>query len=88
MRRTLTLSYINRIVFCFSALLLLACSKKETRTYTEQEVILEWSKMATYITQFTPANSPTFASRGFGYIGYPGRIGMPPEITTIELVSA
>ena len=29
-----------------------------------------------------------YVNRGFGYIGYPGRIGMPPEITTIELVSA
>ncbi|WP_431123675.1 vanadium-dependent haloperoxidase [Flagellimonas flava] len=44
-----------------------SCSKP--RDYTEQDVVLEWAKMATYITQFTPANSPTFASRGFGYIG-------------------
>ncbi|TMU56333.1 vanadium-dependent haloperoxidase [Flagellimonas algicola] len=44
-----------------------ACS--ERKEYTEQDVVLEWAKMATYITQFTPANSPTFASRGFGYIG-------------------
>lgn len=29
-----------------------------------------------------------YVNRGFGYIGYLGRIGMPPEITTIELVSA
>tara|TARA_R110002049_G_scaffold216691_3_gene388155 strand:+ start:317 stop:1579 length:1263 start_codon:yes stop_codon:yes gene_type:complete len=29
-----------------------------------------------------------YVNRGFGYIGYPGRIGMPPEITTIELVRA
>lgn len=26
-----------------------------------------------------------YVNRGFGYIGYPGRIGMPPEITVIEL---
>ncbi len=26
-----------------------------------------------------------YVNRGFGYIGYPGRIGMPPEITIIEL---
>ncbi|MEX0361960.1 MAG: phosphoesterase, partial [Allomuricauda sp.] len=44
-----------------------SCSKP--RDYSEQDVVLEWAKMATYITQFTPANSPTFASRGFGYIG-------------------
>ncbi|WP_422351373.1 vanadium-dependent haloperoxidase [Flagellimonas sp.] len=44
-----------------------SCS--ERKEYSEQDVVLEWAKMATYITQFTPANSPTFASRGFGYIG-------------------
>ena len=44
-----------------------SCS--EPRDYSEQDIVLEWAKMATYITQFTPANSPTFASRGFGYIG-------------------
>ena len=26
-----------------------------------------------------------YVNRGFGYIGYPGRIGMPPEITIFEL---
>lgn len=26
-----------------------------------------------------------YVNRGFGYIGYPGRIGMPPEITVLEL---
>lgn len=26
-----------------------------------------------------------YVNRGFGYIGYPGRIGMPPELTIVEL---
>lgn len=26
-----------------------------------------------------------YVNRGFGYIGYPGRVGMPPEITIFEL---
>jgi predicted MPP superfamily phosphohydrolase len=26
-----------------------------------------------------------YVNRGFGYLGYPGRIGMPPEITVLEL---
>lgn len=26
-----------------------------------------------------------YVNRGFGYIGYPGRVGMPPEITVFEL---
>ena len=29
-----------------------------------------------------------YVNRGFGYIGYPGRIGMPPEITILELKQA
>jgi predicted MPP superfamily phosphohydrolase len=29
-----------------------------------------------------------YVNRGFGYLGYPGRIGMPPEITLIELKRA
>lgn len=26
-----------------------------------------------------------YVNRGFGYLGYPGRLGMPPELTIIEL---
>lgn len=29
-----------------------------------------------------------YVNRGFGYIGFPGRVGMPPEITVVELVRA
>lgn len=29
-----------------------------------------------------------YVNRGFGYIGFPGRVGMPPEITVIELKKA
>lgn len=29
-----------------------------------------------------------YVNRGYGYIGYPGRIGMPPEITVFELQRA
>jgi predicted MPP superfamily phosphohydrolase len=29
-----------------------------------------------------------YVNRGFGYLGYPGRIGMPPELTIIELKKA
>lgn len=30
-------------------------------------------------------NQYLYVNRGFGYIGFPGRVGMPPEITVIEL---
>ena len=29
-----------------------------------------------------------YVNRGFGYIGFPGRVGMPPEITVFELKRA
>lgn len=30
-------------------------------------------------------NQYLYVNRGFGFIGFPGRIGMPPEITVVEL---
>jgi predicted MPP superfamily phosphohydrolase len=32
------------------------------------------------------ANQKLYVNRGFGFIGYPGRVGVLPEITVIELV--
>jgi predicted MPP superfamily phosphohydrolase len=29
-----------------------------------------------------------YVNRGFGFIGFPGRIGIMPEITVLELVKA
>ncbi len=34
---------------------------------------------------YKEGNQYLYVNRGLGYIGYPGRIGMPPEITVIEL---
>ncbi len=33
-------------------------------------------------------NQYLYVNRGFGYIGFPGRIGIPPEITVLELKKA
>ena len=33
-------------------------------------------------------NQYLYVNRGFGYLGYPGRIGMPPELTILELKRA
>jgi predicted MPP superfamily phosphohydrolase len=30
-------------------------------------------------------NQHLYVNRGFGFIGYPGRVGILPEITLIEL---
>lgn len=34
---------------------------------------------------YTEKKQHLYVNRGFGYIGFPGRIGMPPEITLLEL---
>jgi len=31
-------------------------------------------------------NQSLYVNRGYGYLGYPGRIGIPPEITILELI--
>lgn len=35
---------------------------------------------------YEQANQKLYVNRGFGFIGYPGRVGILPEITVIELV--
>lgn len=37
---------------------------------------------------YTEDSQHLYVNRGFGYLGYPGRIGMPPEITILELKRA
>lgn len=34
---------------------------------------------------YQQGNQYLYVNRGFGYLGYPGRIGMPPELTIMEL---
>lgn len=57
------------IIFCGLAGLLLGCASERSAQYTPQDVATNWADLAIYITKNTPANSPTFASRCFGYIG-------------------
>ena len=45
------------------------CTKTPTIEITEQNIATKWAEMTLHVTQHTPANSPTFASRCFGYIG-------------------
>lgn len=35
---------------------------------------------------YQEGNQFLYVNRGFGYLGYPGRIGMPPELTVVELM--
>lgn len=36
---------------------------------------------------YTEGDQHLYVNRGFGYLGYPGRVGMPPELTIITLKS-
>lgn len=41
----------------------------DVESLEDYELAAKWADMTLYITQFTPANSPTYASRCLGYIG-------------------
>ena len=62
-----------QIIGSFSTVFLLlfglGCGRENPKTLAEPDVSIEWAKMALYVTKHTPSNSPTFASRGFAYIG-------------------
>ncbi|PIB28558.1 phosphoesterase [Maribacter sp. 4G9] len=46
-----------------------SCQNATKPNLTDRQVATKWANMALYITRYTPSNSPTFASRAFGYIG-------------------
>ncbi len=45
-----------------------------------QYVYKQWAGL------YEEAKQKLYVNRGFGFIGYPGRVGILPEITVIELV--
>ena len=58
--------------YFFVLLLLLSATvgcRWPQRPITEQEVAGAWADLTLRITRYTPSNSPTFASRAFGYVG-------------------
>ena len=66
--RMKTKSY--RLVFILLVCMLCAgCNDDPRRSFNDQEIANAWADMTLYITKHTPSNSPTFASRCFGYIG-------------------
>ncbi len=46
-----------------------SCKQKNRKLPEDYEVATAWADMTNHITKNTPANTPTFASRCFGYIG-------------------
>jgi uncharacterized protein len=47
-----------------------------------QQVYKQWAGL------YQEGEQYLYVNRGYGYIGYPGRVGMPPEITIFELKTA
>jgi predicted MPP superfamily phosphohydrolase len=47
-----------------------------------QYVYKQWAGL------YEEGDQKLYVNRGFGYLGYPGRVGMPPEITVLELKRA
>jgi len=53
---------------------------------------IKWSpvkyKYPRWAGLYNENNQYLYVNRGFGYIGFPGRVGMPPEITVVKLIKA
>ena len=51
---------------------------------------LRWSPVQYMYKQwaglYESANQKLYVNRGYGFIGYPGRVGVMPEITVFEFV--
>jgi hypothetical protein len=56
-------------VIVISILLVIGCKQSGRKSFSEADLVGSWIDLALYITKNTPANSPTYASRCFGYIG-------------------
>lgn len=84
---------ISRSVFFATLVLLVSCSPTE-KQISEPEVAQAWARMTLYVAKNTPANTPTFASRSFGYIGltmyeaivhgYPDHISLNGQLNGLD----
>ncbi|MBP6385470.1 MAG: vanadium-dependent haloperoxidase [Pseudarcicella sp.] len=76
---------LSKYLTILSLILALGCKEKETETapvdvittspsfeqedVIENDIALQWSNMTLFVAKNTKKNTPTYASRGFGYIG-------------------
>lgn len=79
-------TFIRNILYLllFSEMIL-SCKQSE-KPPQDFELAAAWGDMTLYITRYTPANSPTFASRCLGYIGltmYESAVNGYPEYKSI-----
>lgn len=56
-------------IFLLMGQAVLSCKHEVLPAPDDYALAASWADLTTYITRTTPANSPTFASRCFGYIG-------------------
>jgi PAP2 superfamily len=63
-----------------------SCKQENKKIPEDYEVATAWADMTNYIAKNTPANTPTFASRCFGYIGltmYESVVNGAPEYQSV-----
>jgi hypothetical protein len=63
-----------------------SCKQEDKRLPEDFELATAWADLTNYITKNTPANTPTFASRCFGYIGltmYESVVNGYPEFQSV-----
>ena len=58
-----------KIRFLIVLLIIQGCVFTKNHTITDTDLVDSWIELSLEITKTTPANSPTFASRCFGYFG-------------------
>ena len=61
--------FLTNSLILGTLLLVFSCSRESTIKLDEQDIAIKWADLSLHVTQYTPANSPTFASRCLGYIG-------------------
>ncbi len=94
--RTLINNY-NILLFFAGIFFLNSCISDRNKFYSEVEVANEWAKLTIYLTQNTPGNTPTNASRSLGYIsltmyesivsGYPDNNSIATQLNGLNQLS-
>jgi hypothetical protein len=60
---------IRTVIWSFSLAVAACATVEKPLPVSENDAAVGWGRMTLYVTQHTPANSPTYASRCLGYIG-------------------
>ncbi|MEL6718127.1 MAG: hypothetical protein AAFP82_05370 [Bacteroidota bacterium] len=63
--------YNRLLIIILCTLFLFGCKEQHPPkpNLQDYEIATKWAEMTLHVTKYTPANSPTFASRCLGYIG-------------------